>query len=122
MNDDTPLDALALAQCSDALICADRQGRISRWNAAAERLFGFSQAEALGQSLDLIIPERLRAAHWAGFEAAMQSGQLKLAGRPTRTRSLCKSEAKLYVQMSFALLQDAQGQCIGSVAMARACD
>jgi len=51
----------------DAVIICDRDGVIRLWNAAAERLFGFTPAEALGSSLDLIIPERLRERHWAGF-------------------------------------------------------
>jgi hypothetical protein len=50
-------------------------------------LFGYSAAEALGQSLDLIIPEHLRASHWRGFEAAMASGLMRLEGRPTLTRA-----------------------------------
>jgi PAS domain S-box-containing protein len=50
--------------CPDAIIYADRQGKIRFWNAAATRIFGFAAAEALGQSLDLIVPEGLRARHW----------------------------------------------------------
>jgi PAS domain S-box-containing protein len=60
-----------LDQVADALICADHTGTIIRWNAARTILFGFSAEDALGQSLDLIIPEHLRAAHWNGFNAAM---------------------------------------------------
>lgn len=106
-------------QTTDALIYADRNGNIARWNQAASRLFGFSAAEALGASLDLIIPEHLRAAHWAGFDAAINSGATKLHGRPTLTRGLHKSGWKLYVEMSFALVKDTEGVAIGSVAMAR---
>lgn len=62
-----------LAQAADALIYARRDGRIERWNAAAQRVFGFSAAEAIGQSLDLIIPAHLRAGHWRGWDAAMAS-------------------------------------------------
>ena len=63
-----------LDQTADAVIYADRSGTIARWNRAASALFGYSVEEALGQSLDLIIPEHLRAAHWRGFEAAMTKG------------------------------------------------
>jgi|GEM_PF-191329 len=108
-----------VAQTTDALIYADRQGRIVRWNEAAGRLFGFSPEEALGASLDLIIPEHLRAAHWAGFDAALDSGRMKLAGRPTLTRGLKKDGGKCYVEMTFALVRDDAGAAIGSVAMAR---
>ena len=58
-----------------AIIYADAQGRIRFWNQAATRIFGFSEAEGLGESLDLIIPERLRARHWQGYEHVMQGGE-----------------------------------------------
>ncbi len=105
-------------QSGDAIIYADGAGLIRRWNRAATALFGFSAEEALGQSLDLVIPERLRAAHWRGFDAAMASGALKLAGRPTLTRGAHKSGRKLYVEMTFALVVS-DGVAEGSVAVAR---
>ena len=108
-----------IEQTSDALIYADHSGSIRRWNQAACRLFGYSAAEALGASLDLIIPEHLRAAHWAGFDKALNSGTMKLEGRPTLTRGLGKGGRKLYVEMTFALVKNAEGRAIGSVAMAR---
>jgi len=108
-----------LAQAADALIYARRDGRIERWNAAAQRVFGFSAAEAIGQSLDLIIPEHLRAGHWRGWDAAMQTAQLKLNGQATLTRALTKAGGKCFVEMSFALVMDDAGTPIGAVAMAR---
>ncbi|HZW13667.1 MAG TPA: PAS domain S-box protein [Noviherbaspirillum sp.] len=113
------LDALILEQMADAVIYADRNGIIQRWNRAAESVFGFSAAEAIGQGLDLIIPERLRAAHWRGFDAAINSGATRLEGRATITRGLHKSGTTLYVEMSFALVTDAAGAVLGSVAAAR---
>ncbi len=80
-----------LEQIADAVVFADRSGTIMRWNLASAALFGFRAEEALGQNLDLIIPDRLRAAHWRGFEAAMTSGVMKLEGRPTVTRAQHKS-------------------------------
>lgn len=106
-------------QTTDALIFSDRQGTIARWNAAAASLFGYTAAEAIGQNLDLIIPEHLRAAHWKGFDAAMASGTTRLAGRPTVTRSLHKGGGKLYVEMTFALVKDDAGAVVGTVAIAR---
>jgi PAS domain S-box-containing protein len=82
-------------------------------------MFGFSAAEAIGQSLDIIIPERLREAHWRGFHAAIASGRTRLNGRPTVTRALHKSGATLYVEMSFAMVCATSGEVIGSVAVAR---
>ena len=113
------LEARILDDVADALIYSDRSGTIMRWNGAATALFGFTAAEALGQNLDLIIPEHLRAAHWKGFEAALASGSMKLAGRPTLTRALHQSGRKLYIEMTFALVRDAGGAVVGSVAMAR---
>ena len=106
-----------LDQAADAVIFADRSGTIRRWNGAAAVLFGFPAEEALGQSLDLIIPEHLRAAHWRGFDAAMKNGALKLKGRPTLTRGLHKSRRKLYVEMTFALVL-ADAEALGAVAVA----
>lgn len=108
-----------LEQTSDALIYADTEGNVRRWNAASTTLFGFSAADALGQSLDLIIPRHLREQHWKGFDAAMASGQLKLSGKPTLTRALHKEGHKLYVEMTFALVKNAAGEVQGSVSMAR---
>lgn len=114
------LDALILEQVADALIYSNRQGVIERWDRAAVALFGYTSDEAIGQSLDLIIPERLRAAHWRGFEAAMASGATRLHGHPTVTRAEHKSGSKLYVEMSFTVVTDTAGTAIGSVATARA--
>ena len=87
-------------QLADAINFADVHGIIRYWNAAAEALFGFTIEEALGQSLGLIIPERLRDAHWVGFNGAMASGNTRLAGRATTTRALHKSGQRLFVEMS----------------------
>ena len=113
------IDDLILEQAAEAVIYANRQGVIERWNAAAVAMFGFSAAEAIGQNLDLMIPEHLRNAHWRGFEAAMVNGKTRLGGRPTLTRGLHKSGQKLYVEMSCALVVDAAGSALGSVAVAR---
>lgn len=108
-----------LEQTTDALIYVDLHGTIARWNHAASVLFGFDAAEALGRSVDLIIPEHLRAAHWNGFNRAVAAGSTRLAGRPTLTRAVRKDGSKLYVEMTFALVKDDAGQVVGSVAMAR---
>jgi PAS domain S-box-containing protein len=113
------LSDLILEQTADALIYANREGVIERWNRAAASMFGYTFAEAYGQSLDLIIPEPLRAAHWRGFEAAMINGSTRLHGRPTLTRAERSSGGRIYVEMSFALVTDEFGKSIGSVAMAR---
>ena len=120
MDDRFELADLILDQVADAIICTDPSGAISRWNRASTALFGYSAEEAMGQSVELIIPEHLRAAHWSGFDAAMTRGTLKLEGRPTLTRALHKSGRRLYVEMTFAIVKDnAETEVLGSVAMAR---
>jgi len=109
-----------LDQVADAVIYADRTGAIIRWNRASTALFGYSAEEALGQSVELIIPEHLRAAHWRGFDAAMATGTTKLKGLPTLTRALHKSGRRLYVEMTFAIVKgDTESEVLGAVAMAR---
>ncbi|MDR1994189.1 PAS domain S-box protein [Azonexus sp.] len=113
------IDRLCIEQMADALICSDHLGIILRWNAAATVLFGHSPAQALGQSLDLIIPENLRAAHWSAFDRAMETGVTRLNGRATVTRALTADGGAVYVEMSFAVVTDGNGKAIGSVAIAR---
>lgn len=120
MEDKSALAESILEQIADAVIYADETGTIMRWNHAATALFGYSTAEALGQNLELIIPEHLRAAHWRGFKAAMTNGVMKLQGRPTVTRATHQTGRKLYVEMTFALVKgQAGGAARGAVAVAR---
>jgi len=120
VEDMSSLAEAILEQIADAVIFADATGTIRRWNHAATALFGYSAAEARGQQLDLIIPEHLRAAHWRGFEAAMTHGVMKLQGRPTLTRATHQTGRRLYVEMTFALVQgQAGGAARGAVAVAR---
>ena len=120
MEEKSTLAERILDQVADAVIYADHSGAIMRWNHASIALFGYSAEEALGQSVDLIIPEHLRAPHWSGFDAAMKNGALKLQGRPTLTRALHKSGRRLYVEMTFAIVKGTnESEVLGSVAMAR---
>ncbi|MEI7613119.1 MAG: PAS domain S-box protein [Betaproteobacteria bacterium] len=113
------VESWIVEQMADAMIYSDKEGIIRGWNAAAESLFGYAKDEAVGQNLDLIIPERLRDAHWDGFNRAMASSATKHAGRATVTRSLTRSKGTIYVEMSFAVVVDADGKAVGSVAVAR---
>ena len=120
LEDTSSLAAAILEQIADAVIFADATGTIRRWNRGAAALFGYRAAEALGQKLDLIIPEHLRAAHWRGFEAAMTNGVMNLQGRPTLTRAMHQTGRRLYVEMTFALVKEqAEGSVRGAVAVAR---
>ena len=108
-----------LADVPDALIYADAEGVIRAWNAGAEALFGFSAAEALGASLDLIIPERLREPHWVAYRRAMARGATRGGAEVRTTRGTHKDGRKLYVDMSFGVVKHDDGRVLGSVAMAR---
>jgi PAS domain S-box-containing protein len=106
---------------SEAIIFADRDGRIRLWNRGAELVFGYTPAEVIGQSLDVIIPERLRRAHWDAYYRSVETGRTKHTDRVLTTRSMHKSGSKLYVDLSFALVKDASGMVLGAFAIGRDC-
>ena len=106
-------------QAPDALIFADREGVIRLWNARAEAMFGYGAGEAIGRSLDLIIPQHLRAAHWRGYHEAVRSGRMRLAGKPIVTRATHRDGSKLYVELAFGLVRDRQQLVLGALATAR---
>jgi PAS domain S-box-containing protein len=108
-----------IAQLADGVIFADREGMIRVWNEGAEAIFGHPRAEAVGQSLDLIIPERLRPAHWAAFKRAIETGQLQHGRESLATRSMHRDGRTLYVDLSFALVRGRGGEVLGAVAVAR---
>ncbi len=103
----------------DALVVADAGGLIRLWNAAAERLFGFTKAEALSNSLDLIIPERLRARHWAGYKKAMASGDTRYNSDLLRVPAVDKNGRPLSIAFTVAILFGAERRVTGIVAVIR---
>jgi PAS domain S-box-containing protein len=117
--DDFNLHRAIVAQSPDAIIFADVTGTIRVWNKAAEQLFGHTAAEAVGQTLDIIIPERFREAHWRGFHHAVANGATRSGGRALTTRSAHKDGGKLYVDVSFGLVKDPSGAVIGALAVGR---
>lgn len=110
-----------VAQAPDAIIFADRDGLIRIWNRGAERVFGHAAAAVLGTSLDVIIPERFRRAHWEAFHRAVATGSIRHAGRVLTTRSMHKDGSRLYVDLSFGLVKDAGGAVLGALAIGRDC-
>ena len=108
-------------QSSDAIVFADCGGAIRIWNRGAGIVFGYSAAEVLGKSLDVIIPDRLRNAHWDGFRRAVETGRLKYADRVLTTRSIHKDGRKLYVDLGFCLVGDPAGAVAGALAIGRDC-
>jgi PAS domain S-box-containing protein len=104
---------------ADAVIFADREGVIRLWNGGAERIFGWSAAEALGRSMDLIIPERQRARHWEGWERVMKTGVTRYATDTLAVPALRKDGATISIEFTIQLLRDASGAITGPVAMVR---
>src|ERR1700686_1166239 len=116
----SPIDFEQLvAVIGDAVVISDASGAITLWNPAAERMFGFTQAEALGNSLDLIIPERLRARHWAGFGKTMATGETRYAHDVLRVPAVHKDGRALSIAFTVGLLFGPQREVIGIVAVIR---
>jgi PAS domain S-box-containing protein len=112
------LEALVRA-AGDAIVVADPDGVIRLWNPAATRIFGFTADEALGQSLDLIIPERFRARHWAGYREVMQTGHTRYGTDVLRVPAAHKDGRRLSIAFTVALLTDATGRITGIAAVVR---
>jgi PAS domain S-box-containing protein len=105
---------------SDAVIYVDAKGLIQFWNGGAERIFGFTQAEALGQSLDIIIPENLRRRHWDGFDKTMRTGESRYeAGAVLAVPSVRKDGARISVEFTIVPFHDEAGQMAGVTAIVR---
>ena len=109
-----------VAAVSDAIIVADAGGAIVLWNPGAERIFGHTEAEALGKSLDLITPERLRQRHWDGYNKSMETGTTRYgAGDMLRVPAVHKDGRALSIAFTVAMLFDAQHKVSGVIAVIR---
>lgn len=120
MTTDLPvarLQAELVAKASDAIVIADREGRIVSWNAGAQALFGYPAPEAIGAKLDLIVPDRLRARHWAGYEATMRTGHSTYADRLLAVAAVGRDGNRLPIEFRVTLLGDEDGRpvAIGAV-------
>ena len=105
---------------ADAIIYADAEGTIRFWNRGATRIFGFAEAEAIGCSLDILIPERLRARHWEGFSATMQTGQSRYGeGQMLAVPAIRNDGTQISVEFTIVPFTDDSGQMIGIVAIMR---
>ena len=118
-----PHEAVAqvvLAARTDAIVAADHDGLIRVWNAGAERIFGFAAAEAIGRSLDLIIPERLRQRHWDGYRHTMATGESRYGeGDLLSVPALRRDGATISVEFTVVPLKAASGEMIGIIAVLR---
>lgn len=106
-------------EMSEAVIFADREGVVRLWNRGAETMFGYSAAEALGQSLDLIIPERFRGRHWDGYHQVMATGVTSYGERLLAVPAMRKDGQRISIEFSIALLKDERGEVAGAVAVVR---
>lgn len=103
----------------DAIIMADREGVIRLWNNGADKVFGFSPAEALGQSLHIIIPENLRERHDQGYDRVMASGRSKYATELLAVPALTKDGSRISVEFTITLIRDHQDRILGAAAIIR---
>lgn len=107
-------------EAPDAVIYADAGGLIRFWNGSAERIFGFTEAEALGQSLDLIIPENLRTRHWDGYDETMRTGKTRYGGGDLlAVPALRKDGERISVEFTILPCHDDAGSLLGIAAILR---
>jgi len=119
-SDLSSLAKAVLATAADAIIATDHEGLITFWNPGATRIFGFSTEEAIGQSLDIIIPENLRKRHWDGYHHTMATGESRYGSSDLlAVPGLRKDGQRVSVEFTIVLLQDAQGKTCGTAAILR---
>ena len=113
------LEAALIAHAPDAIIFADCAGVIRLWNQGAVALFGYSAVEAVGHTLDLIVPEPSRTAHWAGFSRAVQQGRFTKDDVLLTSHALTKAGKTIAVELSAAIIRSPCGQVQGIMAIGR---
>ena len=105
---------------SDAILATDWEGIIRFWNPGAVRIFGFTAGQAIGASLDLIIPERLRKRHWDGYERVMATGATRYgAGDVLAVPAVAEGGRQISVEFTIILLQDTERRVFGMAAILR---
>lgn len=120
MTTDNILADAILNTMSDAILVTDRNGKISFWNPGAVRIFGFAAEEAIGRSLDLIIPENLRARHWEGYEQVMKTGVTRYgSGDLLSVPAMTKDGRRISVEFTIIVLRGADNQLSGMAAILR---
>lgn len=118
MNEDK-LREIIVEKAPDAIMYADHDGIIRLWNDGAQRIFGVTKAEALGRSLDLIIPERLRARHWQGYHQTMATGDSRYGHQLLRVPALKGDGDQFSSEFSIVLVRDEFGPPLGVAAILR---
>ncbi len=108
-----------VAGAGDAIMACDAKGTVILWNAAAQRIFGHSAEEALGQSLDMIIPVRQRQRHWDGYHQTMATGITKYGSDLLKVPALHKNGHTLSIAFTVSMLHGADGKVSAIVAIVR---
>ena len=108
-----------VSDAPDAILVSDREGIILFWNSGAEQLFGHTATEAVGQSLDLIIPENLRQRHWDGYRRVMASGETKYRTGLLSSPGIRKDGTRVSLEFSMVLLRDETGGMQGCASIMR---
>ena len=108
-----------LDDAPDAILISDLEGIIRYWNSGAAQIFGYTVAEALGQSLDLILPENLRGRHWEGYWRVMASGETKYKTGLLSSPGIRKDGSRVSLEFSLVLLHDENGGMQGCAAIMR---
>ena len=108
-----------VAGAGDAIVVCGAGGSIALWNRAAERIFGFTEAEALGQSLDMIIPQRQRQRHWEGYHKTMETAVTKYGADVLRVPALHKDGHTLSIAFTVSMLFSADQKVSGIAAFVR---
>jgi PAS domain S-box-containing protein len=103
----------------DAVVFADREGIVRLWNSGAQAVFGFSPEEALGQTLDLIIPERLRERHWQGYRKVMETGETRYGREILAVPADSKDGSRISTEFTIVLITDDAGVPLGAAALMR---
>jgi PAS domain S-box-containing protein len=103
----------------EAVVYSDREGIIRLWNRGAEAIFGHREQDVLGQTLDVIIPERWRARHWAGYRAVMQTGVTRYGSEVLAVPATRRDGTLISIEFSIILPTDSDGQVLGAVAIVR---
>ena len=108
-----------VAAVGDGVMAADAQGLITLWNPACQRMFGFTEAEALGKSLDLIIPQRQQKPHWDGYHKTMATGITKYGNDVLRVPAVHKDGHTLSIAFTVSMLHNPDGAVSAIVAVIR---
>ena len=107
------------AGSSDAVIFADGEGKIRLWNGGAERIFGYAESEALGSTLDLIVPERFRDRHWEGYHRVVETGETQYGDRLLSVPGIRRDGSRISLEFTVSLIKTDEGEVEGVAAIMR---